>query len=287
MIVARITGGLGNQMFQYAAGRALAQRHQTQLLLDIRDFETQSLREFALHRLSIQAEVASEHHLRQWPTWSRKPAALLQRIGVSTNRYKQPSFAFDPGWHVLSDNLLIEGYFQSEQYFSDIKSILKKEFLPLCKPTENNHDFESALTSAESVMIHIRRGDYIINSKAFKTHGLCSISYYESAIKQIRTKLMQPQFFIFSDDLDWARKYLSLGNEGNYIEGNTKAPEIDLYLMSRCKHFIIANSSFSWWGAWLGFYEKSICIAPRPWFDKVSFDERDLIPADWQRLGKY
>ena len=287
MIVVKLTGGLGNQMFQYAAGRALANRHQTQFLLDIRGFEKQSLREFALDRLSIHANVASENDMRQWPDWSRKPAAWLQKIGISTNRYKQPSFAFDPRWNALSDNTLLEGYFQSERYFLEIQFILKREFLLKSTLLGVNRDIEKLTTSTESVMIHIRRGDYVSNPKALKTHGLCSLTYYENAIEHIRSKVKDPKFFIFSDDPDWTRTHLSLGDQATYIAGNADAPEIDLCLMTRCKHFIVANSSFSWWGAWLGGDEQSIRIAPRPWFDKATFDEIDLIPNAWITLDKY
>ena len=287
MIVVKLTGGLGNQMFQYAAGRALANRHQTQFLLDIRGFEKQSLREFALDRLSIHANVASENDMRQWPDWFRKPAAWLQKIGISTKRYKQPSFEFDPRWNVLTDNTLLEGYFQSERYFLEIKSILKQELFPKSKLENTNYAIEQAMYVSESVMIHIRRGDYVSNAKTLKTHGLCSLSYYEKAIEHIKSKIKNPKFFVFSDDPDWTRTHLGLGDQATYIVGNADAPEIDLCLMTRCKHFIVANSSFSWWGAWLGGDEQSIRIAPRPLFDKATFDEIDLIPNAWITLNKY
>ena len=287
MIVVKLTWGLGNQMFQYAAGRALALRHQTQLLLDTRAFAKQSLREFSLDRFSIQVSVATAKDLHQWPSWSRKPSAWLQRLGISTNRYKQPTFSFDPSWNAVSDNTMIEGYFQSEKYFSEIKSILRQEFLPKSMPTGANRDFEMLITSTESVMIHIRRGDYVSNPKALKTHGLCSISYYENALDQIYSKVKDPHFFIFSDDLDWVADNLHLRGDVAYVSGNISFPEIDLYLMSRCKHFVLANSSFSWWGAWLGGDEKSMRIAPRPWFDKPSFEESDLIPDMWIKMKKY
>ena len=287
MIVVKLTGGLGNQMFQYSAGRALAYKHHTQLLLDVRFFEKQSLREFSLDRFLIQASVATANDLHPWPSWSRKPSAWLQRLGISTNRYKQPTFSFDPCWDVVSDNTMIEGYFQSEKYFSQIKSILRQEFLPRSMPSGANRDFEMLITSTESVMIHIRRGDYVSNPKALKTHGLCSLSYYENAMEQIYSKVKDPHFFIFSDDLDWVTDNLRLRGDVAYVSGNISLPEIDLYLMSRCKHFVLANSSFSWWAAWLGGDEKSICISPSPWFDKPSFDESDLIPTMWIKMKKY
>ena len=286
MIVVKLTGGLGNQMFQYAAGRALALKHQTQLLLDTRTFAKQSLREFALDRLSIQASVATENDMHKWPNWTRKPAAWLQRVGITTNRYKQPSFLYDPRWISLSDNTLIEGYFQSERYFLEIQSILKQEFLPKSMPCGTNRDFEMLISTNESVMIHIRRGDYVSNPKALKTHGLCSLEYYKNGIEKIVSKVKDPKFFVFSDDQEWTRTHLELGDRATYITGNANTPEIDLYLMTRCKHFVIANSSFSWWGAWLGGNQKSVRIAPRPWFDNVSFVERDLVPNDWIQLEK-
>lgn len=138
----------------------------------------------------------------------------------------------------------------------------------------------------DSVMLHVRRGDYVSNAKTLRVHGVCSIDYYRRAIGVARERLGQPRFFVFSDDLAWSRENLPLGDDAVFVEGNAEAPEMDIFLMAVCRAHVIANSSFSWWGAWLATTDAPLVIAPDPWFDSPDVSAVDLIPASWQTLRK-
>ncbi len=283
MIAVRLIGGLGNQMFQYAAGRALAERLGTELLLDTRDFEHYSLYDYGLHKFAISTTVASPVQLARWPSWIRRGSRLLRRIGIHTRWYAEIQFQYDAAWESIPDGTMIDGYFQSERYFSDITESLRVEFVPVDLLSQQNAHYAELARDCESVAIHVRRGDYVTNLNALKVHGVCSPDYFETAITYMRERLENPRFFVFSNDMAWARENLELGDNAVFVTGNERDPEIDIHLMAQCRHHIIANSSFSWWGAWLNPSENKMVVAPERWFAKP-MDTSDLIPRQWMRL---
>lgn len=286
MIAVRLIGGLGNQMFQYAAARALADRLRTELVLDVRQFSHYSLHAYGLERFSVRARAASSSELARWPEWIRLPCRLATAMGVRMRWYVEPRFAYDRAWQSQRDNLLIEGYFQSEKYFSEIASRLQADFTPRAALSASNAAIAAMARDCESVMIHVRRGDYVSNANTRNVHGVCSPGYYESAIRMLRERLVAPRFFVFSNDMAWARANLPLGKDALFVDHNADAPEVDVHLMAQCRHHIIANSSFSWWGAWLGTGAAQIVVCPSPWFDDLRLSASDLIPSHWICVAK-
>jgi hypothetical protein len=179
----------------------------------------------------------------------------------------------------------LEGYWQSPKYFFDIKNIIGYEFTVKTGPDQVNKELMEKISQVEAVSVHVRRGDYVSNPATGNYHGVCSLDYYRTAVATITGRVRQPHFFIFSDDPAWAEKNLSVIGPKTVIERN--GPERgheDMRLMSLCRHHIIANSSFSWWGAWLCEKTDKIVISPKRWFKKEDIDTKDLVPESWIRI---
>ena len=284
MIVVRIIGGLGNQMFQYATARAAADRLGVELLLDLRGMSTYRVSPYRLDRFAIRARPALPSEVRRWPKWARLGARLSPRVAAGLGMLSETQLTFNPKVERLGDNMLLDGYFQSERYFSAIAPALRREFVPREQLSAAAQALAISAEAPDSVMIHVRRGDYVHNHKARAVHGLCSMAYYESAMTAIKAKVPNPRFFIFSDDLAWTRQNLHVTGDSIWVSGNPA--EVDLYLMSKCHHHIIANSTFSWWGAWLGEKPGSFIVAPTPWFEHQTVAAPDLIPFRWHPVAK-
>ncbi|MEO6583297.1 MAG: alpha-1,2-fucosyltransferase [Ferruginibacter sp.] len=284
MIIVKIIGGLGNQLFQYAAAKALAEHHHTQVKADISDFENYTLRNFDLDYFNTSISIATNEEIQRC-----KAFTSVQRVKArltpypKKHFYKQPSFAFDSNFFSLQSNVYLQGYFQSEKYFSSIEKIIQQEFTLKQKLSPEVNQLSQELKNVSSVALHIRRGDYR-NVEAAEVHGVVPITYYQEAIRFIKNKFNDVRFYIFSDDPGLAKKELNL-TEAKIISGiYTKNHFEDLFLMSQCKHNIIANSSFSWWGAWLNANPDKIIIAPKNWFNKGPEDTEDLLPESWIKL---
>jgi hypothetical protein len=194
---------------------------------------------------------------------------------------REKHFQFDPQFLIFPDDVYLDGYWQSDLYFKDIRNILLSELQPIAKPGKENQALLEKMEEENSVALHIRRGDYLSNPLAAKHHGVCPLHYYQEAIQIIVSKVQNPHFYVFSDDLEWAKKNLDLQFPVIFV-GNNKGDQAfqDLRLISNCKHQIIANSSFSWWGAWLNLNPDRIVIAPKKWF-LVDKDTSTLFPSDW------
>ncbi len=175
----------------------------------------------------------------------------------------------------------LDGFWQSELYFKDQEKTIRTAFEFSDKIQQTHKVLASQMQSTLSVSLHVRRGDYVSNALANKFHGLCSPNYYQNAVKHLMS-LGAIQLFIYSDDLDWCRQHSKFDVPIHYV--NTNDAFADMYLMTQCKHNIIANSSFSWWGAWLNANSDKIVIAPQNWFSDPSIDTSDVIPATWQKM---
>lgn len=292
MIISDIIGGLGNQMFQYAAGRALSIRTSQTLTLDTNSFKRYPLHNgFELQRVfNVPAQVASRSDIAKVIGWL--PATGVE-LGLSSKYWRpiagtsfvgEPSFSYWRGIIGLADSCYLSGYWQSEKYFMEYADQIRKDFSFNDALTEDNQKIYGAISKSCSVSCHIRRGDYVTNLKANQIHGVCSLEYYEKAIKFMQSNLIEPIFYIFSDDQEWVRKNLTFPKGSIFVDGNYGCYGFqDMQLMSLCQHHIIANSSFSWWGAWLNPSESKIVIAPRRWFS-ADIDDGDLIPAKWIRI---
>lgn len=270
MIVSRLTDGLGNQMFQYAAGRRLAHHHGTDLILDISWYANQpsvsTPRRYELAFFSIQATTV----LDLGHTWRNLPFATLVEYEL-----------FQPEFLNASDNTYLIGYWQCERYFEDIRALILAEFVPGQSPDEANIETGLEIARSMSVSLHVRRGDYVNNT----FHSFIGVEYYRAAVAEITTKIERPHFFVFSDDLEWCSQNLDIGFSYTLVTHNAGPRAYwDIILMSQCQHNIIANSSFSWWGAWLNRNPYKIVIAPKRWFGDPAVDTSDRVPDGWIRL---
>jgi hypothetical protein len=212
-------------------------------------------------------------------------ARLAARLGLSRRWYVERSLAHDPAFDRLPDGTVLDGFFQSERYFAGIRDILGAEFVPRRPPSAAAAATLAAIRATEACALHVRRGDYAAHAATTRTHGLCTPGYYRAALSRLAAEAPGARIFVFSDDLDWCRATLGLPGDVAYVAGNADAPEWDIALMAACRHRIIANSSFSWWGAWLG-APGGVTIAPEPWFDDPSLAGGGIVPSRWLRLPK-
>jgi len=269
MIIVKLIGGLGNQMFQYAAARRMAYFHKTTLKLDISAFNWYKLRTYSLNHFNIMENIAN-------PT---EVANFKGRI------IKEKFFDFNPNETTATENIYLDGYWQNEKYFSGIEDIMRMEFRVKYNLYGKNKELAAYIRECPSVSIHIRRGDYVTDPITNAAHGVCTLDYYHRCINKLLDKVKNPHFFIFSDDPDWVAKNLDLDFPTTLVVHNGIERDYeDMRLMSMCQHNIIANSSFSWWGAWLNANPDKLIFAPRQWFQNEAIDASDIIPSGWQRV---
>jgi len=295
MIIVELMGGLGNQMFQYAAGRRLAHSLGVDLKLDISGLKKDPLRHYALGAFNIVEHFPSLIELFLLQNEKQHKIIRISKQILPTffmpfpRQIKESHFHFDKGILSLSDNVYLCGYWQSEKYFLDIEDIIRSEFTGKFQQTGKNFEFAKKIKACESVSIHVRRGDYITDAHTNRTHGVCSVEYYHRCIDKIKQYSKDPVFFAFSDDPDWVRKNLHFASNMTLVDHNTDEKSFeDLLLMSQCRHHIIANSSFSWWGAWLNKHSAKLVFAPSQWFGnerQASRNMNDLLPDTWEKCG--
>lgn len=292
MIITKIIGGLGNQMFQYAAGRALSIKNNTELALDVSGFKNYKLHQgFEFPRLFNQHYgIATQVDVFKMLSWQAPSLVrrVLARKQFASFRHKcfiaEPHYQYWAGIAGAPQDCYLSGYWQSEKYFSDVAAQIREDFTFLLPLEGKNADFAQRIAEGRAISLHIRRGDYVSNQQTTATHGLCSIDYYQDAIRYIAERVQNPQFFVFSDDIAWVRDNLKIDFPHHYVGHNSGTQSYnDMRLMSLCKHHIIANSSFSWWGAWLNASREKIVIAPKKWF-VADTDTSDLYPLGWVSL---
>ena len=285
MVVSRLIGGLGNQMFQYAAGRSLAVANGCDFQLDVSGYKDYTLHNgFELDLFNIHATVATDEEISSLVSvQSRFSRFMSTRLGLSNqSHFVEKSFSFDRDIFNIRHSVYIDGYWQSYKYFESIALPLRTEFTPKNPLSDLNFCIAQQISKVNAVSLHIRRGDYISNPVTNKVHGFLGIRYYEDAIRMILNKVSDPCFFVFSDDMDWARDNFQFISDVTFIEHNRgKKSYEDMRLMSLCKHHIVANSSFSWWGAWLGQNPNKIVLYPERWFVKNDRDTSALFPLEW------
>lgn len=291
MIVSKIIGGLGNQMFQYAAARALSLKHGVSLKLDLRGFENYKLHHgYELNNIfNIKAAAVCEAEMRSLLGWqgSRRMANLLRRKSFGILRNKsfvcEPHFEYWSGFENIKDDVYIDGYWQSERYFSDYSDEIRKDFTFTSPLSHDNFRIASLIDVLDSVSLHVRRGDYVANPKN-KFLDVCDIHYYKNAVEQMMRMVAKPHFFVFSDDLDWVKDNIIINAEVMYVENNRGQDSYnDMRIMSLCKNNITANSTFSWWAAWLNSNKGKKVITPSSWF-AGNLNSKDLIPDGWIKI---
>ncbi len=279
MIIVQINAGLGNQMTKYALGRHLAILNKTNLKLDISTFRTYKLHNYGLDRFNIQASLATPQEIRRLKTCN-----IRRRLGLikTSHVIEKESSIFDESILSLRGDFYLEGYWQVEKYFKDIEDIIRNDFQVKEALTGKNKEVADMIADSNSVSLHIRRGDYLDHPEIYATFGL---DYYLRAVEFIARQFINPTCFIFSDDMPWVKKNLKLDFPATYVDHNLANKNYeDLRLMSLCQHNIIANSSFSWWGAWLNNNKNKLVIAPKKLFNNPAQSEKDCIPESWVRI---
>jgi len=287
MILVELNGGIGNQMFQYAAAKSLALYNHTILKLDITPAPQKSMpvelkqRPFGLHYFNLNDPIAKPSEI-EGLVKKNIIEKIIEKIKPNHKRkvYREPFFHFDQNFLNAGKNVYLKGLWQSEKYFKQFEKEIRSLFVFKEIP---GFAIAQKIRQENSVSIHIRRGDYLTKISQ-EVLGSLPLDYYQQGVELIKSRVSNPVFYFFSDDIDWAKNNFKLPNAVFVSNDLTKDHIEDLYLMSLCKHNIIANSSFSWWGAWLNKNPGKNVIAPKKWFNKGPKDTQDLIPVEWMKI---
>ena len=274
-------------MFQYAYSKSLIQKS-LKVKIDISIFDTYKLHGgYQLNKYNIDLENSSLEENNNYYSNSFMYKILI-KLGFNKSKVvKEKSLLFDDKLVSIEDNNYIEGYFQNEKYFLSIRDELIANFTIKCDVSKYTQQISKQILAENiSASLHIRRGDYISNTDTNNVHGTCDLEYYKRAMSMMNGKYKEIRYFIFSDDITWVKENLEVEN-AVYIDSKEKRiPHEDIYLMSLCSHNIIANSSFSWWGAWLNQNDDKTVIAPKRWFsDEIMFNQsNDIVPTKWIKI---
>jgi hypothetical protein len=285
MIITKIFGGLGNQMFQYAAGRALSVRCDTLLKLNTSYYRKEDIfkRKFGLNVFNIVGELDSQVDLGV--SQNGHMFRLIEKFKPYFKRkiVNEQSFAYDINFNKIRNGACLNGYWQSEKYFKSIESTIRNEFTPKLISSEMS-ELIAEIESGNSIAVHVRRADYINFKHVNDFHGTCSVGYYHTALNIVSSQVISPHYYIFSDDQEWATQNLTMTGPATMVSALGFKDWEELILMSKCRHNIIANSTFSWWGAWLNDSPNKIVVAPKKWFNDGSVSTVDLTPNSWLRI---
>lgn len=292
-----MTGGLGNQMFQYALYLKLQAMGKEVKMDDFTEYEGREARPLSLWAFGIEYDRASREELCRMTDGFMDPVSRIRRklFGRKSLEYMEKDCNFDP--EILNrDPAYLTGYFQSEKYFADIEEKVRQAFcfseriwegIP-SQLLERIRSYEQQIKTAMAVSVHIRRGDYLQNEEAYG--GICTEQYYKTAIEYVKKRQQDASFFVFTNDPDYAGEWIlkNFGQEKErfvLIEGTQEENGyLDLYLMSLCRHHILANSSFSWWGAYLNPSREKMVIVPHKWFGNQEC--RDIYMENMIRIAK-
>ena len=274
MVIVQLSGGLGNQMFEYSLYLSLKNRGKEVKIDDVTCYADAGTRPKQLDVFGITYERASREEMVEMTDASMKMSDRIRRklTGRKTKAYREKDINYDSRVMEL-DPALLEGCFQSEKYFADCREQVREAFRfrgiedgRFAMPESVKAILEQ-IRAAQSVSVHIRRGDYLDPSHGGIYSGICTEEYYRKAFELIEEKYPDAVYFIFSNDAEWTKQNFS-GKNRVIVEGTTEdTGYLDMYLMSHCKHNIIANSSFSWWGAWLNDNPQKTVIAPSRWLN--------------------
>lgn len=294
MVISHIIGGLGNQMFQYAAGRALSMHIKKELFLDVQDFDQYHLHNgYELEKVFNIKKKASHYQIQsllgKWRAnkYIRKKLSTKKYLSFFTGSKMvvEPQTSYWTNLFDVIDSAYLVGYWQTEKYFKNIENVIRSDFKFASPMSKTNLEWAKLIRHNNSVSIHIRRGDMASNPKALAFHGICPLEYYVKAISYMQKNTDNPTFYVFSDEITWAKKSLDFGSSHYHFIDNNYGKESynDMRLMTLCKHNIIANSSFSWWGAWLNNNNNKLVVAPERW-SLLDNDISDITPSSWLKL---
>lgn len=299
MITVKLSGGLGNQMFQYAMARSLALKKNTKVKLDLTTLNHRLpgrgyvFRTYDLDFFNLGAEFSL---LSKFSKYFKNIAFILSKIQIGIKNKLLPGsvfkekeyYLYDPEIFKTSEHVYLDGFWQSKKYFEDYEDIIRQEFsfhLPLSAKAQ---ELSEKILNSQSVCINIRRGDYVSMKSNADFFGILPLEYFQQGIEMIKQKVNNPYFFIFTDDMKWCQENFNL-SENTFFVSNDYSGEryIDkFHLMTLCRHFIIPNSTYGWWAAWLSSNKEKIVIAPKKWItdEKLNNNTKDLIPDSWIRI---
>lgn len=301
MIIIRISGGIGNQLFQYALGRSLTLSSGAPLLLDTSSYSHtkpgEPLRIYTLPRFNIKGKVAIQDDFKSIKVPDPADQGFIAKLKRKVIRMRESdkafherrivlesNFFFIPDILNIKDNAFLAGVWQSEKYFKEHSNQIRKEFT-LKEPLSSKAlEIQRQMAASESVAVHIRRGDQVRDPNLVKKHGLLTNDYYSNALKYMKSEVKAPKFFVFSDEIEWVKKNMDFDSDTVYVSEANLPDYEELTVMSSCKHQIIAKSSFSWWGAWLNENPNKMVIAPKQRFVSDTDQAKDLIPEGWVML---
>lgn len=289
-VTIRLVGGLGNQMFQYAAAVGLARHRAGRVALDLSAFSSYATWPYQLDKLRVPQDILSRNSLRR-PAGRSLPARIVRRLtsgGMKAKGlYVEPHFHFDESFFMLTgDEIRIEGYFQSPRYFVGCNALVREFFKPAAPLGSAAQAWADRIdTCGRSVSLHVRRGDYVTNQKAAAVHAALDDGYYGRAIALMRRLCGEDvEFFLFSDEPDFVAEAFAHLPRSRVVRTDPARSWEDMFLMARCHHHIVANSSYSWWGAWLNASPDKIVVAPAQWFTReklATTNVMDLFPEGW------
>lgn len=289
MIIVKLIGGLGNQLFQYAMGKSLSLKLDEDLILDATSFNEYKLHNYSLSHFNISARLSNEEDLDILS--NGLVSKCLRSLGLrpQVNYFVDKQDGFDRAINSIKKGSVnyFDGYWQSFKYFEDIKDVILNDFKLLVPPTDLDLATIKQINDSSAVSVHIRRGDYVTSQSTNQIHGTCDIDYYKRAILEIENRFPNSTYFIFSDDIEWVKSNLVIQSPHYYVEHNDANSNFqDLRLMSLCNHNIIANSTFSWWAAWLNQHSDKTILAPSRWFndERLQSNYVDLCPYDWTKI---
>lgn len=291
MIIVRLVGGLGNQLFQYAAGLGLSTRTGDTLALDVTAYKHYPDRRYFLDNYRISAVIADWNDVLRLAglknSFIDRLVVKFRKGGVSGPKtyFKEPSYGYTNRIESISSDAYLDGYWQSPRYFAHIEEKIRSEFTLRRQVDKREQSYLKAIESVNAVSVHFRRGDYVTNPGIRKRYVDCSDTYYMEAIRHISTHIAQPRFFVFSDEPGWVMD--QWGGVFDFVlieQSRADTPYSDLQLMAACRHHIIANSTFSWWGAWLNGRSDKVVIAPSRWFTDSKVKMNDLLPSGWIKI---
>lgn len=283
MTIIKLKGGLGNQLFQYAFGRFLSIKRDEDLILDkdIMTGKNDIYRQYGLGYFNINARAVDTFKIKEF----KYPLGMISKLwrGIKSKIFK----IYNIGWNpkiLNSKGIYFDGYWQSYKYVDPIRNELLKELTLVNSIDDKFSSVLGDIKNSNSVSLHIRRGDYINDPKTSQIHNICDLDYYDRAVKQIVDRVGNPVFYIFSDDIDWVKENLKIDYPMVFVSDGTMKDYEELVIMSKCKNNIIANSSFSWWGAWLNKNNQKVVVAPSRWNNHHQEEYKYLLPESWIKI---
>jgi hypothetical protein len=299
MIIVKLSGGLGNQMFQYATAKALALKKNTQVKLDLTTLNHRLpmrgyvFRTYDLDLFNVKVEIS---WLSKLSKYVKNLAFVLSKVQIKIKNifllgsvFKEKEYYFfDENIFNQSADVYLDGFWQSYKYFETCQGLIRQEFsfrLPL---SEKGRKLAEKISNCQSVCINIRRGDYVANKNNIDFFGILPLEYFQQGMDLIKQKIENPYFFIFTDDIEWCQENFNLSENVFFVTGDYNGERYieKFHLMTLCRHFIIPNSTYGWWGAWLAKNPDKIVVAPKKWVadEKLNNNTKDLIPLDWIRI---